>query len=388
MLFKELARISTPFHTAIDNYYKIAGIALAALGAATAIIAAKEVEILLGVVPFLVLCTVMLEAQIRNTILCAGKYMAIMEARINREAGFKALLYEQRLTFGKALYHNMWGLLLNRVPGILAFLVVSGAIFAFGYDRFVDHLNEPRVHVPLSLDAAKVIVGYKWTLGIVAIGCAYAWLNSFHFPFVRYPKLLESAMKDEGMDSDQSKPDGAPSTLGMGSEHAIVNGSENARCGYQAAITLMTYEGGLIWSKFNAMLVANSIVLGIIGMGLSSEFAPKWLPLALSSCGLLLCLCWHFLMARSWDYYKYWILSARELEEQFLSPVMTLSRGGEIADGKTVQLTISKLPKKMSFGMANAKAKDVSNWVILAFAVLYLVFFIVGLYLQFCPLAS
>ena len=41
---------------------------------------------------------------------------------------------------------------------------------------------------------------------------------------------------------------------------------EDLRLGYQSAIALWTYEGNLVWSKFNAMLVANSVVAAIIGL--------------------------------------------------------------------------------------------------------------------------
>ena len=36
---------------------------------------------------------------------------------------------------------------------------------------------------------------------------------------------------------------------------------ENARVGYQVATSLWSYEVGLIWSKFNALLVANRLYL-------------------------------------------------------------------------------------------------------------------------------
>jgi len=40
--------------------------------------------------------------------------------------------------------------------------------------------------------------------------------------------------------------------------------TENAKVGYQVAIELWIYEGELVWSKFNVMLVANSIVLALV----------------------------------------------------------------------------------------------------------------------------
>ena len=41
---------------------------------------------------------------------------------------------------------------------------------------------------------------------------------------------------------------------------------DNARVGYQVAVSLWIHEGELIWSKFNALLVANSIILAAIGV--------------------------------------------------------------------------------------------------------------------------
>lgn len=41
---------------------------------------------------------------------------------------------------------------------------------------------------------------------------------------------------------------------------------ENARVGYQVATNLWVYEGTTIWSKFNALLVANSIILAMVGL--------------------------------------------------------------------------------------------------------------------------
>ena len=59
---------------------------------------------------------------------------------------------------------------------------------------------------------------------------------------------------------------------------------EDARLGYQVATDLWAYEGQLLWSKFNAMLVANSIVLATIGLGISASsklaIFTKGMPIA------------------------------------------------------------------------------------------------------------
>jgi hypothetical protein len=48
---------------------------------------------------------------------------------------------------------------------------------------------------------------------------------------------------------------------------------ENAKVGYQAAVNLITGVISVIWSIFNAMLVANSIVVAGISLVLGNQTA-------------------------------------------------------------------------------------------------------------------
>jgi hypothetical protein len=99
---------------------------------------------------------------------------------------------------------------------------------------------------------------------------------------------------------------------------------ENAQIGYQAAVNLWTYEGGAIWARFNAMLVANSIVIAVIGIALTSEPAKGKLADFTSIAGLVLSIIWWLLNTRGFDYHNHWIHSAKELEA-LLPPVKTVS---------------------------------------------------------------
>src|SRR4051812_43356360 len=83
---------------------------------------------------------------------------------------------------------------------------------------------------------------------------------------------------------------------------------------YQTAITLWTYEGTLIWSKYNAMLVANSVILAVTGITVSSEDESAVLHWGLPAIGITLCAAWILLTRRGFDNYLYWIFTARELE--------------------------------------------------------------------------
>ncbi len=116
---------------------------------------------------------------------------------------------------------------------------------------------------------------------------------------------------------------------------------ENARVGYQTATSLWTYEGNLLWAKFNALLIANSIVLGSIGLAMNASDRLSMFLVGMPIMGVLLCVLWFLLTKRSFDTYVYWISSAREIEEKFLSgSVRTVSRGADFAEGKPVSLQI------------------------------------------------
>jgi hypothetical protein len=56
--------------------------------------------------------------------------------------------------------------------------------------------------------------------------------------------------------------------------------------------------------------------------------------------GIALCWLWFSIAKRGFDFYKYWIFSARELEEQYLShPIQTLSL--VVASSRTGERSIS-----------------------------------------------
>jgi len=149
---------------------------------------------------------------------------------------------------------------------------------------------------------------------------------------------------------------------------------ENARWGYQVAISCATLYAETIWSIFNAMLVANSIVVA----GISFVGATQSLNLFiifLQLIGLVLCFVWFLLIKRHREFTAYYVLSAREIEERyFLKSVKTLSRGGDFADGKSVILDIgqSKIKRQMSIWARLTRGEAASYIVILVFALIYI----------------
>jgi hypothetical protein len=97
---------------------------------------------------------------------------------------------------------------------------------------------------------------------------------------------------------------------------------ENARVGYEVAVQLWTYQGSLIWNRFNIMLTANSVIVSVIGVLLSSESRLTGFAVLLPIVGLVMCLVWTLLAARGFVYHGYWASRARELEEMYLSDIV------------------------------------------------------------------
>lgn len=150
---------------------------------------------------------------------------------------------------------------------------------------------------------------------------------------------------------------------------------ENALVGYQVAISLWAAHGEQGWARFNVMLVMNSVILGVIGLAITS---PRPLPvftLFLPIVGLFFCVIWLIFVHREAEYGHYYILSARELEEKYLfEPVQIVSRGGHFRDGIPVSIEIGCKPVQLRMSrVARAlKARTAASWTVVILAILYI----------------
>jgi hypothetical protein len=130
------------------------------------------------------------------------------------------------------------------------------------------------------------------------------------------------------------------------------------------------------------MLVANSIVLAVVGLSAGKADSSTVLSHGMPIAGLVLCLFWFALIKRGFDRYSYWILSARELEERYLAPaVRVVSRGGSYADGAPVELMLSGRYQTVQPSRVGRilSAARISYLVILTFVALYIGLFVVSI---------
>lgn len=142
---------------------------------------------------------------------------------------------------------------------------------------------------------------------------------------------------------------------------------ENARIGYQVAAQLWAYEGQGVWSMFNAMLVANSIV--VAAEGASSKFveANPALLWILPAFGLVLSILWYALVDRGFTVHSYRVLAARDLEQD-IKPVKTVAEGAKFNAGHPVTFSFEAKPFQLSFVARLMRGRELALLVILLFA--------------------
>ncbi len=93
---------------------------------------------------------------------------------------------------------------------------------------------------------------------------------------------------------------------------------ENIRIKYQVAVNKNISESEIQWSRYNVMIVVNTLIIGAIGTlenaHVTSSF--KLLSFILPVFGLVLCYLWFITTWRGFQWITFWAETSRKLEEQ------------------------------------------------------------------------
>ena len=148
-----------------------------------------------------------------------------------------------------------------------------------------------------------------------------------------------------------------------------------AIAGYQVAVSMWKEQENQGWARFNVMLVLNGLIItatGFTGGQTSLLVMNTLLPIA----GLLISLIWLIFMRREVAWSTYYAMSARELEEKYLSDVVkTVSRGSVFQKGEviTFELNGQQQNLRINFLARNIREKATADWIILILVVFYVV---------------
>jgi hypothetical protein len=154
---------------------------------------------------------------------------------------------------------------------------------------------------------------------------------------------------------------------------------ENARVGYQAALSIWIARTRMIWSRFNMMVVANSVILGAIILTIGNYHTLS-VPFIRILClvGLAVSFAWLVAHRRACERNSYFLFSARELESHLSDPVATISREMMFSQGDEITLTIHGEKKKLRLSWlartALARTESFSYFVIAMLMILYVAF--------------
>ena len=103
--------------------------------------------------------------------------------------------------------------------------------------------------------------------------------------------------------------------------------SENVskyQVGYQQAIALVGIVSQEIYSRFNSMLTANSIIIAIIGLAITTNKLPPTLVIILPSAGLVFCILWFLLIRHGYYYQRSFRNEAEKLEREYFNDTFKL----------------------------------------------------------------
>jgi hypothetical protein len=144
---------------------------------------------------------------------------------------------------------------------------------------------------------------------------------------------------------------------------------DNTRVGYQTAAELWMHEGAAAWDRFNAMLVANSIILGAVGVLLGENSPRTGLAWVVGFVGLLLSIVWALLVRRSYAYQYYFGATARSFEQEL--GIETFRRMDRYSSGTWTTEDKSTAPLKRPWPAA-LNMERLGLVVVGAFALVYL----------------
>ncbi|OGH10809.1 MAG: hypothetical protein A3B38_03860 [Candidatus Levybacteria bacterium RIFCSPLOWO2_01_FULL_36_13] len=86
---------------------------------------------------------------------------------------------------------------------------------------------------------------------------------------------------------------------------------------YGASVSMRISEAQIQWERFNAMLVINTIFIGLIGFSFGKDFiVPTPIKEFLPLFGIFLCVLWFKVTRRGFMWTQFWTETARKIEEK------------------------------------------------------------------------
>jgi hypothetical protein len=184
---------------------------------------------------------------------------------------------------------------------------------------------------------------------------------------------------------------------------------DNAEIGYKVAVDLLGILVESSWSRFNAMVLANSIIISVLGLILTNYNNKILLIFAviLSLMGILLAIFWFSLMARDSEFQIFYSTCARSFERRLSQgaknetstasqpiEIQTLLNGAKLAHEWPIKYPDEPISRDVydddknnlqMKGLSKWKTRDNINHIIYLFASTYALIIILAVLLYLGP---
>jgi hypothetical protein len=126
---------------------------------------------------------------------------------------------------------------------------------------------------------------------------------------------------------------------------------------FQAYTSLITSEHETLWARHNALLLANSLIIGALAISPAALWQNKWAALAMLSAGLLISAAWIGMAMLAWS---------------------TIRRYADLA-GSFASASFKHLPNPFAETICNRARKRMHLLVLLMIAVFMLMYIVLAL---------
>jgi hypothetical protein len=125
---------------------------------------------------------------------------------------------------------------------------------------------------------------------------------------------------------------------------------------FQAYVDLINSERETIWARHNALLVANSLIIGALAISPTALWQNKWAALGMISAGLLISAAWLLITVLAWS---------------------AMRRHSDIA-GTFASSCFKHLPKPFSESICNSAQTRIYHLILVVIAVFVLMYLGLG----------
>lgn len=125
---------------------------------------------------------------------------------------------------------------------------------------------------------------------------------------------------------------------------------------FQAYISLINSERETLWARHNALLVANSLIIGALAISPTSLWGKKWAALAMVGAGLLISAAWALIAVRGWS---------------------TMRRHADVA-GSFASSCFAHLPNPLAESICNRAQTGIHRLILLVIGVFMLMYLGLG----------